>query len=562
MSDKRLNLVCLITIAALAAGVFLPWLGSMTLFDIDETLFANAAREMGQIGDYVVPYFNGEAFYDKPPLMYWVMIAGYRVFGVNEMGARIGSALAGIGSCLLIFVLGKAMFGRAAALIAAVVAATTLMVLVECRIATADSVLMLTTMLMFLGFWRVCNGRRRLASWLMLYGGLAAGSLTKGPVSFAVLAVSAAIYAMLRREYPTGSRIGARLKLWWHEMRCVARELHLLIGGAAAMAVVLAWLVPALVATDGGFITDGFYKHVVARAFSARAMQGHGGIPVIHYLAILPIAFFPWFAVLPESIRRFWGSSGDRGRRAFLVAWAIAPFLLFSFLRTKLPHYTMPAYPALAIICGWALASPVERNEGFWKHWLGKAGIITSTVVGVGLAVGLAVFPTVVRWPEIRVAMLPVAVSLLVLTVAVWPAFVPAGRLRWQPVAGIAALTVITILLFVGMAAPAFNGNKMYKSLAREVGTLLRPGDTLAHVGRLEPSLVFYLQRELRPAITSEELAGLARLSPRCICIAEKSKSEIVEEAGGTMLKEGRYFSTRKMKWRTMTVWEVQNPER
>lgn len=562
MSDKRLNLVCLITIAALAAGVFLPWLGSMTLFDIDETLFANAAREMEQTGDYIVPYFNGEAFYDKPPLMYWVMIAGYRVFGINEMGARIGSALAGIGSCLLIFVLAKEMFGRAAAVIAAVVAATTLMIFVECRIATADSVLMLTTILMFLGFWRVCNGRRRPANWLMLYGGLAAGSLTKGPVSFAVLAVSAAIYAMLRREYPTGSRIGARAKLWWHEMRCVARELHLVIGGAVALAVVLAWLVPAVIVTKGDFITDGFYKHVVARAFSARAMQGHGGIPVIHYLAILPVAFFPWFAVLPESIRRFWGSSGDRGRRAFLVAWAIAPFLLFSFLRTKLPHYTMPAYPALAIICGWALASALERHEGFWKHWLGKAGIITFTVVGAGLAVGLVAFPTVIQWPEMRAATLPVAVSVLVLTIAVWPTFVLAGRLRWQAVAGIAALMAITILLSAAMAAPAFNGNRMYKSLAHEVARLLRPGDTLAHVGRLEPSLVFYLQRELQRATTSEELASLARLSSRCICIAEKSKSEIIKEAGGRMLKEGRYFSTRKMKWTAMTVWEVRSPER
>ena len=120
MTDKKLDLVCLGSIAALAAVIFLPWLGSITLFDIDETLFANAAREMEQTGDYVVPHFNGEAFCDKPPLMYWVMIAGYRVFGVNELGARIGSALAAIGSCLLIFVLAKAMFRRSAALMAAV----------------------------------------------------------------------------------------------------------------------------------------------------------------------------------------------------------------------------------------------------------------------------------------------------------------------------------------------------------------------------------------------------------------------------------------------------------
>ena len=548
MPEKQLNLICLLAIAALGAALFLPWLGSITLFDVDEPRFAEAGRVMAATGDYLVPYFNGEVRYDKPPLVYWVMVAGYRIVGVNELGARIGSAAAGIGSCLLVFLLSNMMFGRRAALIASAVAATTLLFFVESRTATADSLLLLTVLLMFTGFWRVQSGRRGILSWLLLYGGLAAGSLTKGPVSLAVLVVSVAIYALLRRE-----NAGRKPRQWLAEMRQVAREMHLVIGVLAAVAVVLAWFIPALIATHGGFLTDGFYRHVVQRSVGSEAMEGHRGIPVIFYLVILPAAFFPWFAILPESIRRLWRSPGDRGRKAFLLAWAIAPFIVFSFLRTKLPHYTMPAYPALAIICGWALDAAITRGEGFWKHWLGKAGIITFAIIGLAFAAGVAVFPSFAKLPAL--SMLPLGIALLVLTG--WLVFTIGRRPTAAMIAATTAIAAAALLTAVGTGAATFGAASMYRNLASDVKGLLRPGDAVAHVGTLEPSLVFYLQRPVPIAETPEQLAGLANRNGRCICIAEKSKTGIIEMAGGRKLKEGRYFSTRKMKWKEVTVWEV-----
>ena len=556
MAEKKLNLLCLLAIAVLAAGMFLPWLGAITLFDVDEPRFAEAGRTMRATGNYLVPYFNGEVRYDKPPLIYWVMLGGYRIFGVNELGARIGSAAAGVAWCVLIFMLAKAMFARRAALIAAVIAATTLMFFVESRVATADSLLLLTVMAMFMGFWRVHSGRRNLLSWLLLYGGMAAGSLTKGPVSLAILLVSAAIYAMLRREYPAGSRIGRKARLWWAEMRLVAREMHLVIGVAAATAVVLAWFVPAIVATHGGFLTDGFYKHVVQRSVGPQAMEGHRGIPAVFYLAILPAAFFPWFAILPESIRRFWKSPGGRGRKAFLLAWAIAPFVVFSFLRTKLPHYTMPAYPALAIICGWALDSALSSGDGFWKHWLGKAGIIVFAITGAAFAAGVIVFPIYAGLPV--PTMLPLHAALLILTV--WMVLAFARRPTRATIAGAAAVAAIALQAAIATGAVAFSNAPMYKNLAGEVKPLLQPGDAVVHVGTLEPSLVFYLQRTVPVAETAGQLAGFAREHGRCICIAEKSKTGIIENAGGRELLHGRYFNTRKMKWKEMTVWAVEAP--
>ena len=99
-----------IVLALLAAAVFFFHLGSSHLWDVDEAIFSQAAAEMVQRGDYVVPYFNGELFPDKPALSYWLMASAYRVFGISELGARFWSALLSVGSVLLVYRLGRRLF--------------------------------------------------------------------------------------------------------------------------------------------------------------------------------------------------------------------------------------------------------------------------------------------------------------------------------------------------------------------------------------------------------------------------------------------------------------------
>jgi len=541
-------------ITAVAAALLLPWLGSMTLFDVDEPRFAEAARSMNVTGDLLIPYFNGEVRYDKPPLIYWVMMAGYRVFGVNEWGARIGSAVAGIGSCLMVFAIGTAMFGRRAGMVSAIVAATTLLIVIEGRTATADSLLLFTILVMFFGFWRIHTGHRRIGSYALMYGGLAAGSLTKGPVSLAILVVAMLLYAMLRRDYSLGRR--PAVAQWLSEVWLVARQTRLWLGLLFTLLIVLAWFIPALVATHGGFLTDGFIRHVVHRSFASHAMENHGGIPVVFYLAVLPVAFFPWFAILPESFRRFLNDRSDPGRRAFLLAWAIAPFLVFSFLTTKLFHYTMPAYPALAIICGWAAGSAFDERKTFLAHWVGKAGVGVFIAAGVALAAAVLIYPATIPWKELARSMIAPHVALLVLTCG---AFLMLRDVRNRlAVTGIALLTMIAILTLLGSGAASLGNSAMFKNLAADVKAELKPGDIVVHVGTLEPSLVFYLQRSILSADDTAELLGILRAGNRCICIAHTSKAAIIEQAGGVKVKEGSYFDTRKMTWRQMGVWEVR----
>ena len=554
MNDKKLGLISALAVVAVAAAMFLPLLGSITLFDVDEPRFADAARVMRDTGNYLVPCFNGQVRYEKPPLVYWVMICGYNAFGVNEFGARIGSALAGIASCLVIFLIANGMFGRRAALISGIMAATTLLIFMESRIATADALLMLTILLMFLGFRRVHNGKKSFASYALLYGGLAAGSLDKGPVPLAVLLATTAIYAMLRRDYPGGSSPGTRLHLWLHELWLVARDMRLLAGVGAAVVIVLLWFVPAVIATKGGFLTQGLLKQVGERAF-VRSFEGHSGIPIVHYLVILPLTFFPWFAVLPESIRLLWNNE-EREHRAFLLAWAIAPFLIFSFLKTKLFHYTLPAYPAFAIICGAALGSALSRRHSFWKHWLGKAGIITFVVVGLGMTAGMILFPLIARWHELFSAMISAAAAMLVLTG--WALFLFLRHKTDKAFVTLAILTAATLYVTMAMTVTAFNNTPLCKGLAREIAQIVQPGDQVVRIDFDEPSMVFYLARTL-PAV--DDQAGLERLlqqNRRLVCITSASGRDIPRKAGGTRIKDVRYLSIKNMKWKDMSIWRVE----
>ncbi|HET6883625.1 MAG TPA: glycosyltransferase family 39 protein, partial [Pirellulales bacterium] len=128
-------------LTALSGLLFFVSLGGVELWDEDEPMFAGAAREMMDRHDWVVPYFNARMLPDKPVLSYWVMMAGYRLFGPTEFAARAGSALFSVGSVLLTWMLGRQMFSSRAGLWAGLALATSLGFDVIARAATPDAVL-------------------------------------------------------------------------------------------------------------------------------------------------------------------------------------------------------------------------------------------------------------------------------------------------------------------------------------------------------------------------------------------------------------------------------------
>ncbi|MGD0519388.1 MAG: phospholipid carrier-dependent glycosyltransferase, partial [Thermoguttaceae bacterium] len=139
-------------IIAAAAIIFFTYLGAASLWDEDETLYASIAREMLQRGDWVVPMFNGHMFPEKPPLMFWLMIAGFELFGQNEFGARFFSALLGVGTALVTYHLGRLLFNPRVGFWAGLIAASSIIFTVSARAATVDSALVFVSTLALLCF--------------------------------------------------------------------------------------------------------------------------------------------------------------------------------------------------------------------------------------------------------------------------------------------------------------------------------------------------------------------------------------------------------------------------
>src|SRR5439155_15180774 len=184
---------------AVTALLTLPGLGSVSLWDIDEGLNAEAAREMYESGEWVVPAFNFQPRTAKPALLYWLQAICYKHFGVNEFSARLPSVMAMAVCVLLTYELGRMMFGAAAGLLAGIVLVSSVQVCLLAHAATPDALLLAAVLLTFTLFWHGYRGGGR--RWLMTTGpacGLAV--LAKGPVGLALPAAVIGYFLLARRE--------------------------------------------------------------------------------------------------------------------------------------------------------------------------------------------------------------------------------------------------------------------------------------------------------------------------------------------------------------------------
>ena len=350
------------------------------LWDRDEPLYARAAAEMLQSGDWLVPTVNGKTFAHKPPLAFWTMAASMAVFGVNDLAARIPSIVFFACTGWLIFLLGRRLFSARVGFWAGAIYMASPMALYIGGAAMLDSTL---TALVCLGMWSHAQWLARPDRWpiywpiLALSVGLA--ELTKHPVGLAVLAPGVFLSTWMLRESKGIS------KPHWA---------GLLLAFVAGYAMHRAWYVSACQTTPG-FEAEMFWRHIVGRFFTA--MEGHGASSPGGYLATLPFyipvlifVFAPWSAFLPGGISAFIRRHKACAEAyAILAAWALPPFLLFSLAATKLPHYILPVFPPAALVAAAALeAWRSEKPSGSDRSWL-RAGAWVLAAVSLCLGVAL-----------------------------------------------------------------------------------------------------------------------------------------------------------------------------
>lgn len=362
--------IILLSLLLLLAG---NWI--LPLTDRDEARFGEASREMLQRQDYVIPWFNGEYRFDKPVLIYWCQIASYEIFGVNDFAARLPSVLFTTATALLLVRWGRKIRDNKTGFLAGAMFVTALHVAVLGRIATADMAMVFFVTLAVWSGWKLTrpDEPHRAKYWWIFYIAMALGFLAKGPVAWLPLA---------------GMILGRFLHKHAYRLPLLATIAGLIV----TVGLVGAWGIPALERTHGLFWKVGMGEHVFNRSIGV--IDSHGFAGWAGFVAMLPlyfltffISFLPWCTKVPGRLWNWWKKRKQDEIGWYLLMQAAVVFGVFSLVRTKLPHYTMPAFPCIAL---W-LALQISGEPHIFT-WAGRRLAVMSVLI---LAITLGGFTLV-----------------------------------------------------------------------------------------------------------------------------------------------------------------------
>jgi 4-amino-4-deoxy-L-arabinose transferase-like glycosyltransferase len=498
--------------------VWLPGIFVLPPLDRDESRFAQASKQMVESGDFVDIRFGAGARYNKPVGIYWLQAASAKIFGGKAHDQiwpyRIPSFVGGFIALLFLFWCVRAFASAEIAFASAALLGTSVAMTAETQIATTDAVLLAATLGAQAVLFRIYLAAREparqapghgvvLAGWFAF----AVGILVKGPVIAGVLGVTA-----------------LAVSLWDRDWRWLKRTLPLQ-GLLVIALVVLPWAIAIAVQSHGAF-----YKQSLGHDFANKLVSGQEshGEPPGYYLALATLTLWPASLFVAPGLRAAWRDREQAAMR-YLLAWAAATWLMFEIVPTKLPHYILPAYPALVILAAcWALEMRVAYRT--------RLRLSLRILAGLQFLVGLAVFVLIafiaplkfgdgVSWPLTAIAVVGCAIGIFAL-VAYWR-----ERQSQAMLASLAAALVLVPLLTFGVA-PRLGALWVSPRAAALVAKDRRPGDPPPVIaGYVEPSLIFLLGTETR-AGTGADAAHIAAQQGGLALIDDRQRSAFLAGLG------------------------------
>lgn len=493
-------LVALIALASASFGA-----GRMPVTDLDESRYAQASRQMVESGDWSRIRLQEADRTVKPIGTYWLQGASAKAFAgerVNTIWAyRLPSALGLMLAALATLWGGTALIGQRTALLGAGLFAAGMLAGFEGMLAKTDALLVGFTSLAMaaLAWLRVGTPRPRLTA-LVFWGALACGVLIKGPVTPLVVSLTlAALVAWERR-----ARWLAPLA-WW-------------AGPLLAAAIVAPWFISINVATDGAFFA-GMLGDIAPKMTRGEALPG------FHFF-LLPFLIFPATYAVPAAARLAWDAmraprdDDERRPLRFLTAWALASFVFFELMPFKLPHYVLPTYPAIALLCGAGLAAMVGRD---WRT-THPAGLVLFGVAGaviVALTAASATFMPGDAATDIRRA-----VSAALIGVGVVGLALAALLMLRRPAARAGVLVVCALVL-------SFSWRERLLPEARELHVSSEAAAALTRA-RLTPRADRLLW------VVGYNEASLVFITRSDIRLSDPARAGAEAEPGAAMVVEGR----------------------
>ena len=444
----------------LIVAVFIMFfqLGSYPLLDPDEPVYAQTAREMLASGDLLSPRIYGEYWYDKPPMYYWLVAAASTLFGAGEFASRFPSALLAVVGSVYLYLSVSRLLSIRAGVLSALVLTTSLEYFYLGKAAVTDMTLTFCIMGSLLSFIE-----RR---YMLFYLFAALAVVVKGPIGLFFTGAIAFLYLLLTQR--------------WKELA----RMSILPGIIVFTAVSAPWYLLMAHFHGAVFIDTFFGFHNVTRFTSP---EHASGAVWYYFIPVLLVGFFPWTAILFQSVwTALTSNRKERPILFFFMIWAVVVFVFFSISATKLVSYILPMFPALAVIVGWYLDQALEYGREKPRiTW-----IIVLTILSAGMIWGL--FKALDTMPYLEAGVLGCSAVVLVLATA-------SSLLIWRRKIGSAVgVQVVSMMLFIVVVTSLLMPSLSPTFSSRELAAEFRKqydGFSTMHVQKfLQPGVAFYAE--------------------------------------------------------------------
>jgi 4-amino-4-deoxy-L-arabinose transferase-like glycosyltransferase len=497
-------------IAALALLLNLAGNARTGLWDRDEPRYAVAVREMRTRGDWIIPTFNGEPRYHKPILIYWLMGLSTAVAGDTPFGARLVSAVAGSATCVLVWALGRRMWGPRTGFLAGLMLAVAPIMVAESKLATTDATLTLWLVGCQFCLRELALGSSRTlatAFWVCL----SLACLTKGPIGPVLLIASVSLAWWW--GWPA-ARIWKRLAPQWG-----------LLGLAVAT---LPWFLTMTVVSQGEFLRFALGKQLLQRLTSG--MEQHGGFPG-YYFSLSVLAFYPWSVLVPAAMWGAWARRRTNPDFGFLLGWVIAPWFFLECLPTRLLHYFLPAYPACALLVAWMMEA-VAAQEVSLRRWpLGRLAV--GLLGGIGIAGTVVLLAAAITLPaplQPPLALLALVLGTGTLAELLWLHRGLTGRAG----IGLGVTWAVFVLIAGGWLIPAAEPYRTSRRIGQRLASLsTRTEIEPVLLNYQEPGVIYAMQK---PVATVRDRDGFFDLLDRkasLLTVITPDEAPVLEERYG-----------------------------
>ncbi|MBI1764674.1 MAG: glycosyltransferase family 39 protein, partial [Acidobacteria bacterium] len=345
----------------LATAIYVGSAGIPALLDDADSFYAEVARTMKLRGDWITPYINGVRYMEKPPLFYWLVILSYKLFGdANTFTARLPTALTVVALVFVTTRLGKLLFGARAGWLAGLALATSFGTFLFTRIILPDALFTLLLSLTLYAFLRWERETEEPQRWVLAI------------YAFGALAVMAR--GLIGVLFPGGIIIGTLVLTgrWREIFKLISLKCMLLF-----FVIALPWHL-AIGTRNPGFYWFYFINEHVLRFLGKRLPKDYGTVPLLPFWLLHMVWLFPWSFYLvtllkPANFKAAWQE--QRRELMLPVVWVLLILLFFSF-SSRLEYYTLPAFPALALLAG-------RQCEKYWEAQRNWPGLVLASLGGL-----------------------------------------------------------------------------------------------------------------------------------------------------------------------------------